>query len=150
MVVERKVMTMKNGTMARPAGPQPVVRLRARPQGVLGVKMLISSLALVATLLGWVRLTTVDQDAAGKLALQPKARQIITPLAPRPTAAYRLAPLPTLVPLTAAEAAPAQGALAAPVVARPVPTSAVPDVTQLRAVSVPAPAAPIVVTRSSR
>jgi hypothetical protein len=129
-------------------------RARPRPHGLLGVKVLVSSLALTATILGWVKLSMADQAAATKAAAKPEPRRAAPALA-TPTVAYELAPLPTLVPLVAEPSSPS-GSAAAPaapssaVAVQAAPTAVAPDPSQLRVVAVPQTPAPVAVTRSSR
>lgn len=125
-------------------------RSGARAQGVRGVKAMISTLALVVTLSGWARLAT------GKHVL-PSDTQAMTAPVPvqasvqdRGVVRYRVAPMPTLVPLIAQQHVSARRS---PALAQPAPASAAPSLDTLRMVSAPPPApvqAPVAVSRSSR
>ncbi|MFN8423774.1 MAG: hypothetical protein U0470_10480 [Anaerolineae bacterium] len=116
------------------------------------MKALISTLALVVTLSGWARLATVKRVLPGDLAVQSAP----APLAPSAPAGrsvdYRVAPIPTLVPLIAAQHLSVHRS---PGLAQPAPAAQAPALTTLRMVSAPAPApaqaqAPVAVSRSSR
>jgi hypothetical protein len=122
-----------------------------RAKGVPGIKILISSLALVATLAGWGWLAAQPPEPA------PPVRQVAA--APRVlsarTVSYQVPALPTLVPLVDPPRASARRARsAAPAAA---PASAMPQLATLREVSAPpppppppAPEEPDAVSRSSR
>lgn len=116
--------------------PKPARRPVSRATGVPGIKILISSLALVATLAGW-----------GWLAAQPPTpAPVVKEIAAAPrvveagTVSYRVPALPTLVPLVDPPRASARRARpAAPAAA---PASGMPQLATLREVSAPPPPPP--------
>jgi hypothetical protein len=116
--------------------PRTARRPVSRAKGVPGIKILISSLALVATLAGW-----------GLLAAQPPTpAPVVKEIAAAPrvvevrTVSYRLPALPTLVPLVDPPRASARRARpAAPAAA---PASGMPQLATLREVSAPPPPPP--------
>jgi|GEM_PF-5786087 len=137
-------------------------RPKARGQGVRGVKMLISSLALMITLAGWARLATGKHTLAGGAVVQATPWAVVASVRVNQTISYRVQPLPTLVPLITPPHASAHRA------SRPNAVPASPAVgaaalTTLRMVSAPPPPQPqaqsqsqsqsqgsVAVTRSSR
>lgn len=116
--------------------PKAARRPVSRAKGVPGIKILISSLALVATLAGW-----------GWLAAQPPApAPVVKEIAAAPRvaeaggASYRVPALPTLVPLVDPPRASARRAgPAAPAAA---PAGGMPQLATLREVSAPPPPPP--------
>lgn len=139
--------------MAKPTSDAPTVRPdgKTRPgtraPGAPGVKMLISSLALALTVAGWARLATGPQPPMDAGPEPPAPAPEAGPVAEVRSISYRVAPLPTLVPLIAAQGASVSGRRRA----APVAVSA-PVLGSLRQVAAPPPAppAPVAVTRSSR
>ena len=125
--------------MDNTSSPRGRSRPGAHAQGMPGVKMVISALALMTTLIGWMWLAREPLEVPAAPAL---------PAVPRPgrAVALQLSPLPTLVPL---DAAPAPHPLAQepPASAGSAPLA----LTGLRMVSAPPPApVPVAVTQSSR
>ncbi len=165
--------TTATTTMIEPARPpsataqRPPRRTGGRAQGVRGVKLLISSLALVTTLAGWARLANGKYAPAGGAA--GGAAGLATPWAivastnDARAIPYRVEALPTLVPLIEPPREDTRRAVG-PAAAAPVSASDAPSLTSLRHVSAPPPPPapspqeqaqdrrrePVAVTRSSR
>jgi hypothetical protein len=115
--------------------------------------MLISSLALVVTLMGWVRLAGVKPQSTVAESVLPVPDVVSAPQAAPQIVGYRISPLPTLVPLITPPQASARRAPGLSAV-QPAPPNAVPALNTLRTVNAPPPPppapAPVAVTRSSR
>jgi hypothetical protein len=120
----------------------PTVRRRRPATGAPGAKLVISTLAIVATLAGWARLAT--RDSAADVAAGQDAP--FAAVAEAPSVRVNLEPMPTLVPLVD----PPAGGFPIPVVPAPVvaPVQELPPASSLR-LFVP-PQAPVAVSRSSR
>ena len=140
--------------MARPASDVTTVRPGGKPRpglrapGAPGVKMLISSLALALTVAGWARLAT---DRQSQMDAEPEPTvpaPEFGPAAEARTISYLVAPLPTLVPLIAAQDASVSGRRQAAPVAVSAPVLG--SMRQVAAPPPPAAPAPVAVTRSSR